>query len=286
MQATDVSAVVCTLNSMSGIAACLASLRESGVGELIVVDAGSADGTREIARGIADFVLDDPGTGLGNARNVGIARSTRPLILNMGSDNVMPRDQLQIMIDTLLEGGYQGVSARTVIAGSDFISQGLNAWRKGRFVPGPVSVIGTPTLFDGDLLRRHPYDRTRVFSDDSELCERWTREFDARFAISMAYVEEIGKTSWQEVKIRCRMYGISDEEVFRLGRRGGWTFDRQLKSLVHPLRVDFAQPLSRLPLKEGVQNAPFLGAFAAMRYAHWFKAAARGIKAPKPPASP
>lgn len=285
MQASDVSAVICTLNSISGIAACLSSLRSAGVGELIVVDAASVDGTREIAQSVADLVLDDSGTGLGNARNVGIARSTRPLILNMGSDNVMPDGQLQVMINSLVEGGYQGVSARTVIAGDDFVSQGLNAWRKGRFVPGPASVIGTPTLFDGEVLRRHPFDHTRVFSDDSELCERWTREFGAKFAISNAYVEEVGKTSWQEVKVRCRMYGISDEEVFRLGRQSGWSYGRQVNSLLHPLRADFAQPLSRLPLKEGVRSATFLGAFAAMRYSHWLKSAARRVRDPKPPTS-
>ena len=286
MQASDVSAVVCTLNSISGIDACLTSLKSAGVGELIVVDAGSVDGTREIAKSVADLVLDDPGTGLGNARNVGIRRSTKPLVLNMGSDNVMPDGQLQLMIDTLVDGGYQGVSARTLIAGEDFISLGLNAWRKGRFLPGPALVIGTPTLFDGDLLRRHPFDPTRVFSDDSELCERWTREFGAKFAISTAYVEEVGKTTWQEVKVRCRMYGISDEEVFRLGRQSGWSSGRQLKSVLHPLRVDFVEPLSRLPLKEAVVNAPFLGAFASMRYSHWLKKAMTRVKDPKSPTCP
>ena len=275
MDATDVSAVVCTMNSISGIERCLVSLRDSGVGELIVVDANSADGTREVAARLADLVLDDPGTGLGNARNVGVARTTRPLILNMGSDNVMPAGQLQRMIDVLAEGGYQGVSAQTVIEGRDYPSRGLNAWRKGRFLVGPAAVIGTPTLFDGELLRTHPYDATRVFSDDSELCERWTAQFGARFAISDAYVTEIGKTSWEEVRIRCRMYGISDAEVFHHGREGGWSTVRQLQSLAYPARVDFLRPISNLPVREAVTAAPFLGYFTAARYAAWAKATLR-----------
>lgn len=273
MQPADVSAVVCTMNSISGIERCLTSLRESGVGELIVVDANSSDGTREVAERLADLVLEDPGTGLGNARNVGIARTTKPLILNMGSDNVMPEGQLQRMIDALKQGHYQGVSARTIIEGNDYPSRGLNAWRKGRFIPGPASVIGTPTLFEGDLLRGHPYDPTRVFSDDSELCERWTAEFGATFAISDSYVAEIGKTSWKEVRIRCRMYGISDFEVFSQGVAGGWDHARKMRSLLHPARMDFVRPLRNNPPSEAIQAVPFLAWFTSMRYVSWARTA-------------
>lgn len=265
----DVSAVVCTKESISGIERCLTSLRASGVGELIVVDAHSTDGTREVAERLADRVLEDPGTGLGNARNIGIALTSRALILNMGSDNVLPQGQLQRMIDTLDEGDLQGVSARTLIEGTDYPSRGLNAWRRGRFVPGPASVIGTPTLFVGDLLRSHPYDSTRRFSDDSELCERWTREFGARFAISDAYVTEVGKTSWEEVVVRCRMYGISDDEVFRRGREQGWTRMRQARSLLHPLRADLITPITRLRPTDALTTAPFLATFTALRYGFW-----------------
>lgn len=271
----DVSAVVCTMNSIGGIEACLLSLRASGVGEVIVVDAGSTDGTRQVAQRLADLVMDDPGIGLGHARNMGIARTTRPLVLNLGSDNVLPAGQLERMIDDLDRLGVQGVSARTVIEGDDYVSRGLNAWRTGRFVPGPAKVIGTPTLFLGDVLRAHPYDAGRRFSDDSELCERWTSEFGARFAISGAFVREVGKASWSEILVRCRMYGISDEEVFRLGRASGWSTARQARSLLHPARADFLQPVTRIELKDAITSAPFLATFAALRYFYWARTAAR-----------
>ncbi|CAB4910427.1 unannotated protein [freshwater metagenome] len=272
---SDVSVVVCTMNSVTGIERCLLSLREAHVGEVIVVDASSTDGTREIAVAIADVLLDDPGTGLGNARNIGISHTTKPLILNMGSDNVLPEGQLQIMIDSLAELNVQGVSAQTLIEGNNYSSKGLNAWRKGRFVPGPAEVIGTPTLFDGEVLRSSPFDPSRRFSDDSELCERWARNFDAHFAISEAYFLEVGKTSWDEVKIRCRMYGISDEEVYSRGVENGWGYRRKLKSISHPLRADLITPIKRLPFAQGVSNAPFLIAFTAMRYGSWLKKASR-----------
>jgi len=268
---SDVSAVVCTMNSIVSVERCLQSLLAAGVGELIVVDASSTDGTREVAERLADRVLTDTGVGLGNARNIGIAVTGLPLILNMGSDNMMPTGQLERMIDCLEQGSLSGVSAQTFIEGADYPNVGLNAWRRGRFGPGPTTIIGTPTLFCGDILRDHPYDASRRFSDDSELCERWSRDLDARFAISDAYVTEVGKTSWREIVVRCRMYGISDGEVFRAGRRSGWSIARQGRSLLHPLLSDFITPLTRLPLKDAVKCAPFLATFAGLRYYYWLR---------------
>lgn len=270
----DVSAVVCTLNSISGIERCLKSLRTAGVQELIVVDANSTDGTREVAEKLADKVLTDPGKGLGMARNIGIEQTTKPLILNMGSDNVLPVGQLGKMIQCLEQtnqGNLQGVSAQTLIEGDDYLSNGLNSWRKGRFLAGPAAVIGTPTLFIGETLRAHPYDATRRFSDDSELCERWEKEFNATFAISDAVVHEVGKTSWNEIVVRCKMYGVSDYEVYKEGTKAGWSFKRKAKSYLHPARVDLMVPMKNLELQEKVKALPFLVAFTAMRYDSWIK---------------
>ena len=271
--ARDVSAVVCTKNAIAGIEPCLRSLRDAGVGEIIVVDAHSTDGTLEIASALADTVLTDEGTGLGAARNLGIVSTAGSLILNMGSDNVLPEGQLDVMISALAQGHHAGVSATTIIPDTTYLARGLNAWRTGRFPAGSVAVIGTPTLFRADQLRAHPYDTTRKFSDDSELCERWSREFGATFAISDAYVYELGKTSWEEIVIRCRMYGISDHEVFRKGSEEGWTAQRKVISLLHPLRVDLLTPVMRLPLPQALAVTPFLATFTGMRYAFWAKTA-------------
>jgi len=277
----EVSAIVCTLNSISSIERCLISLRDAGVGEIIVVDGGSTDGTTEVAHELASIVLHDKGEGLGAARNIGIAHSTLPFILNMGSDNIMPSDQLPVMIATLEEHNLSGVSAQTIIKGSSYPTKGLNAWRRGRFQPGPAAVIGTPTLFRGDILRAHPYDPSRRFSDDSELCERWSREFNATFAISPAYVLEAGKTSWEEIRIRCKMYGISDDEVFRKGRSEGWSTYRSAKSVMHPLKADVITPLKNLDVKTSVEVLPFLIGFAGLRYFSWINQATKGrIKDP------
>ena len=273
--ASDVSAIVCTWNSAASIEQCLESLRIAGVGELIVVDAGSTDGTREVATKLADLILTDTGEGLGAARNLGIRESTRPLILNMGSDNVLSPDQLQQMLDDLELLNVHGVSAQTKIEGNTYLARGLNAWRSARFRAGPAKVIGTPSLFRGAELRSSPYDSSRKFSDDSELCERWADQFDATFAISRGFVYEIGKTSWSEIVIRCRMYGVSDSEVYKRGSSSGWTKKRKGQSLRHPLKVDLLQPMATLPPGEAVRYLPFLATFVSLRYFYWLRAGRR-----------
>lgn len=268
----DVSAIVCTLNSESGIGSCLKSLRESGVGQIILVDGGSTDQTLEIAAPYVDLILDDPGIGLGNARNIGITQSHLPLVLNMGSDNVFPQGELAKMVDFLENTNHQGVSAMTRVQGSNYVSRGLNFWRSGRFQPGVRNVIGTPTLFYGDLLRSHPYDSTKRFSDDSELCERWAREFGATFAISDSICFELGKANWPELKIRAKMYGVSDHETFARGKSEGWGFTRRLKSLLYPLIADLLTPLKSGSLSHRIVAFPFLVVFTSYRYVGWISA--------------
>lgn len=269
----DVSAVVCTMNSIRSIRPCLESLRRAGVGEIVVVDANSDDGTRAVADELADLVLEDPGIGLGVARNLGIARTSEPFVLNIGSDNVITAAALLTMLRTLIDNDLQGVSARTVVEGDDYLTRSMNDWWQSRFRPGPAAVIGTPSLFRGDMLRADPFDDARQHSDDSDLCQRWMREYGARFAISSATVAEVGKNEWSEVALRCRNYGVSDYEVFSQGRASGWSVGRQLRSLLHPAKVDLIQPVQRLGLVKGVQTLPFLVAFATMRYASWAQTA-------------
>jgi len=150
----DVSAVVCTRNSVQSIEQCLRSLRVAGVAEIIVVDAHSTDGTRQVAEGLATAVLQDEGIGLGAARNLGIAQTTKRLILNMGSDNVLPPRQLPKMIDLVESEGLAGVSAQTRIPGTTYPARGLNAWRKGRFPSGPAKPTACqPLRPDPTILR-------------------------------------------------------------------------------------------------------------------------------------
>jgi glycosyltransferase involved in cell wall biosynthesis len=270
----SVTAVVCTLNAQDTIEQCLHSLHVNNVQEIIVVDGQSTDRTRAIAQRGATLIVDDPGTGLGQARNIGIAKATGDYILNCGADNAMPPGSIDALIEARVVGGYAAVGAVTVVPGRGYLAWAMRQYKLARFTPGERAVIGTPTLFAAKELQANPFDDNAAYSDDGELCERWTRLFGARFAIADVTVHEVTRPSLASVRARFRMYGTSDAETYRR-ERAGWTLHRRWRSLTHPLRVDFLEPLRAVTPLAALSLFPFLAFITTLRYAGWIRAALR-----------
>ena len=66
----------------------------------------------------------------------------------------------------------QGVSCLTSKVGSNYLNRCMNIYRYLRYQHGPVTTIGTPSLFRHQTLQKYKFDNTRKGSDDSELCDR------------------------------------------------------------------------------------------------------------------
>lgn len=265
---SHVSAVICSWNAAASIAPCIQSLRSNGVKEIILVDANSTDGTREIAEPLVDKMLTDPRQGLGAARNLGIQASTGKYILNCGPDNIMPPGSIDGMLKYKEQGQYAGVSAITEINGSSYLCWAMNKYKKARFYPGERSVIGTPTIFDGEQLRANPFDNSCSHSDDAELCERWSKKFGSKFAISNIAVDEQGQQTWASIIIRWNNYGVSDYEIYS-SHSGEWSPARKLQSLLYPLRMELIQPLRKNTLLSSIFLLPFLLIITTIRYKSW-----------------
>ena len=242
---------------------------------MIVVDGHSTDGTLDVAYELADKVVHDERNGLGFARNLGISETKGDYILNLGSDNVISRRNLETMIEALEQHDVQGVGLLTQVTGNDYLARAINIWWRARFRAGPTAVIGTPSLFVGRTLRAHPFNQGRQHSDDSELCERWSRDFGAKFIICPSIVTEVGKADMKEIGLRAQNYGYSDFEVYRSGVRNGWSFPRRVKSLLHPVRMDLLLVVRRSNLSDSAYALPFLAWFTAKRYQAWLKTAIR-----------
>jgi len=272
----DISAVVCTWNSEDTIGPCLQSLRDNGVGEIILVDADSDDRTREIAKPLADKIVTDPRRGLAMARNTGIAEATKTYVINVGSDNIMPPGSLKTMLACMKTGGYSGVSAMTLLENADatYLSWAMNQYKIARYFPGERSVIGTPTLFPTRLLKEVPYDNSMSFSDDADLCTRLARG-KHRFAISDAIAYESGREDMASVCARWKYYGQSDWEIYSK-ESPGWSWKRKLSSLTYPLRMELVKPFFGIPGKGRFKALPFLVLITAVRYRYWLYYALHG----------
>lgn len=96
-----VSAVVIALNEEKNIAACLESLCFAD--EIIVVDSGSTDATRDIARRYTDKVFNVPWKGFGPQKQAAVELASHDVVLNVDCDErVTP--ELAGEIDRLLSG--------------------------------------------------------------------------------------------------------------------------------------------------------------------------------------
>ena len=114
-----ISIIIPTLNEAGGIAAVLARLQSLRPGaEIVVTDGGSEDGTADLARPLADRVLEAP-RGRARQMNAGAAAAQGDVLLFLHADTVLPEDA-PIAIRTALEvSGRQWGRFDATIAGGD-----------------------------------------------------------------------------------------------------------------------------------------------------------------------
>ena len=266
----NVTAVVCSWNAIRSIEKCLKSLTANGI-NIIVVDADSTDGSKEIAYQYANEVITDPKKGLAVARNLGIEKVQTKYVLNWGVDNILPEGQLKIMIDCLEHNKFGGVSAQTFVKSEkmNYLSGSLNLYKKARYFPGERDTIGTPTLFLTSLLKENQYDRKMSHSDDGDICTRLAKK-NYKFAISNAFVYEYGCENLSTICQRWRNYGKSDSEIFSKYSQD-WSLNRKVKSILYPLNNEFLLPLKKSKIHNKVKLLPFLALITFIRYIFWIK---------------
>ncbi len=136
---TVISVVIVTYNGLPLLRTCLTSLRRQDrpPGEIIVVDNGSRDGTRDhISAQFPDVTLVEAGRNLGFAagNNLGVARARGDVVVLLNNDTVAEPEFLSRLVDPLDRDPRLGSVASTMVFSSapDIIaSAGIDVFDNG-----------------------------------------------------------------------------------------------------------------------------------------------------------
>jgi len=127
-----VAAVVISFNERDRIAACLESL--GWADEIVVVDSGSADGTREIARGYTPKVFEIPWKGFGPQKQAAVDRASHDLIFSLDCDERATPELAAEITEILRKGGIPSafsVPRRTFLGAKEIRHSG---WHPDRTI--------------------------------------------------------------------------------------------------------------------------------------------------------
>ncbi len=162
--------------------------------ELIVVDGGSRDGTREIAARLADRVVLQTSTGIGGARNDGVRVGQADLIATTDADCRVPPDWLERIV-----ADFDDPAVVAVCGPDGPFDGGLKARALYFFVRGIIRLAalagiygtgGTNSAFRKSAFLAVGGYRSMAHSDDIDMGVRIRREgrvvFDPRLDVGLS----------------------------------------------------------------------------------------------------
>lgn len=122
-----VSVIIPSYNEEKNIEDCIKSMLDQSYKnlELILVDDGSTDKTKEIIKKFPVTLLEQKHQGPGNARNYGAREAKGEILVFMDADMTFSKDFLEDLMSPLIKGEYKGTFSK-----EEYVSNWENVWAR------------------------------------------------------------------------------------------------------------------------------------------------------------
>lgn len=199
--------------------------------ELIVVDDGSTDDTRDVIEKISDdrlkYFYKDNG-GHCSSRNYGFIKAKGQYVALLDHDDLWPKNYLEIMVDRLqARDQYNFAYTRVLLLQEDGKTKPfareeryISGWVTKTFFKGGPCIMPSATLFKKEILKDFYFDEALLLGEDNDFFMRLSTKTPFLF-ISEAYTlrRAIPDSLSANITIESQCYGILSVERFyyRLG---------------------------------------------------------------------
>jgi len=194
-----ISIVIPSFNEEERIERCLVSLVQQDFPreeyEIIVVDGGSKDKTREIAEKYADLVFIQTSPKVGGARNDGALRARGEIIATTDADTILPPDWLsrirQDFLDPEVVMLYGPVKPIEATIKNRFYLFLANSFAHIGYLTGTILfTLGCNSAFRAESFKKAGMYRVSDAGDDLEIAHRMRRigkvKFDRKLFVSFS----------------------------------------------------------------------------------------------------
>lgn len=199
--------------------------------------------------GNIEYIQDKKCIGLGNARQLALNACQTQYILYMSDDNSFHSDTIiEYAIKEMEANKWIGCAFSQRISNEhNYLEKCINIRNKHRFTPGRKSVTGTPFIWNVLALKEvGGFDTKAAYFDDTDIANKLTMKGHQFGYSSYIAYEYSDNAKLSNIYKRFKMYGRSDKGYF-LKYYKSWTFERIVKSLLHPLTAEYIPNIYYLP---------------------------------------
>jgi len=206
------------LNEENNIGDCIKSIKNCGINKIIVIDGGSIDKSISIVKKNKIKCYVKKNKGLGFQRSVGIKHSKTKYIAIIDADHRPTKKVFLRLLKDLKKFNYSGIQPNLIQ------KKNLNYFQKSYQAlndinvnkNGPRDVIGTPSLWNGKIIKSINYNKKiTAGSDDTELCIRLKRK---GFVVggSSIKVQTLYRHKFSQYLKKFLWYGKGDAQLIRI----------------------------------------------------------------------